>query len=187
MNTMHYSVLRWLFVFVVLVSAGGCVGSTVIQPNHPLIAREGATETAKVYFIRPYPGQGGVTDMPISISLAGAELLTLAKGQYTLIQLAAGTTELKADSYTIVGSRDNVGKVGPNVVKVSSNTQLSFSAGETHYLVFEPVLRPIIVFPPTPFPPGFEFLPRLVSRDRALYDVQRLTPVGAAVAEPIAR
>lgn len=178
-KTIHYSVLRWLFVFVVLVFAGGCVGSTVIQPDHPLIAREGATETAKVYFIRPDPGSFyGVMNMPVSISLAGKALLKLAKGEYTLVQLAAGTTELKADSYTVIGS---------NMAKVSSNTQLSFSAGETHYLVFEMVPREVKVFPPEPFPPGFVFLPRQVSRDRALDAVQGLTPVGAAVAKPIAR
>jgi len=178
MNTIHYSVIRWLFIFVVLVSAGGCVGSTVIQSSHPLIAREGATETAKVYFIRPDPGLYGVMDMPVSISLAGAELLTLAKGQYTLVQLAAGTTELKANSYTVDGAG--------SMTKVSSNTQLSFSSGETHYLVFEMVPRPIPLFGR---PGGFVFLPRRVSRGSALDAVQGqgLTPVGAAVAEPIAR
>jgi len=175
-----------LFIFVVLVSAGGCVGSTVIQSSHPLITKEGATDTAKVYFIRPDPGFRGVMDMPVSISLAGAELLTLAKGQYTLMQLAAGTTELKVDSYTVAGPTNAM-------TKVSSNTQLSFSAGETHYLVFELVPRDFLresrrgnlvgLVPPL----GSEFLPRQVSRDRALDAVQGLTPVGAAVAKPIAR
>ena len=179
MNTMHYSVLRWLFIFVVLFSGGGCVGSTVIQSSHPLIAREGATETVKVYFIRPDPGSYyGVMNMPVSISLAGAELLALAKGQYTLVQLAAGTTELKANSYTV----DDHGYM----TKVSSNMQLSFSAGETHYLVFEMVPRPTPLFGGGG---GFVFLPRQVSRGSALDAVQGqgITPVGAAVAEPIAR
>ena len=178
MNTIHCSVLRWLFIFVVLVSAGGCVGSTVIQSGHPLIAREGATETAKVYFIRPDTGFYGVMDRPVSISLAGAELLTLAKGQYTLVQLAAGTSELRADSYTV----DDHGYM----TKVSSNMQISFSAGETHYLVFEMVPRPTPLFGGGG---GFVFLPRRVSRDNALDAVQGqgFAPVGAAVAGPIAR
>ena len=178
MNTIYDSVLRRLFIFGVLVSIGGCVGSTVIQSSHPLIAREGATETAKVYFIRPDPGFYGVMNMPVSISLAGAELLALAKGQYTLVQLAAGTTELKANSYTV----DDHGYM----TKVSSNMQLSFSAGETHYLVFEMVPRPTPLFGGGG---GFVFLPRQVSRGSALDAVQGqgITPVGAAVAEPIAR
>jgi hypothetical protein len=172
----HCSVLRWLSILVALVSAGGCVGSTVIQPSHPLIAREGATGTAKVYFIRPDPGFRGVMDRPVSISLAGAELLMLAKGQYTLIQLAAGATEVKADSYTVDGRG--------SLTKASSNTHLSFSAGVTHYLVFELVPRPYPLLGPHE---GSMFIPFQVSRDRALNAVQGLTPVGLAVAEPIAR
>jgi hypothetical protein len=176
MITSHCGVLRWLFILLVFVSAGGCVGSTAIQSSHPLIAREGAAETAKVYFIRPDPGFRGVMDKPVSISLAGLELLTLAKGQYTLIHLAAGATEVTTDSYTV----DSRGYL----TKASSKAHLAFSAGETHYLVFELVNRPHSIIGPHE---GFMFMPLRVSRDRALDAAQGLAPVGAAVAEPITR
>ena len=177
MTTIYRHFLKWACVVLIIASVAGCVGSTVIQSSHPLIAREGATETAKVYFIRPDPGFRGVMDLPVSISLAGAELLTLAKGQYTLMQLAPGNTELKVDSHTV----DGAGRM----TRVSSNTQLSFSAGVTHYLLFELELRSIPLSGPSH--QGSSFLPRVVSRARALDAVQGLTPVGAAVAEPIAK
>jgi hypothetical protein len=116
-------------------------------------------------------------DMPVTISLGETELLALAKGQYTLIQLRPGSVELKAESYTVIEG---------SMTKISSNTPVSFSAGETHYLVFELVQRlRRTVFGVESF--GSGFVPRQVSRDRALSAVQGLTPVGAAVAEPIAR
>ena len=153
---------------VALVS--GCTGSTSMRPAHPLLASGGAVETAKVYFIRADPGFRGVMDMPVTVSLGGAELLSLAKGQYTLIPLKSGATALKIDSYTVVGHTNTM-------TLVSTTTQVSFSPQTTHYFVFELVPRGILQ--------GSVFLPHEASRERALYVVRGLTPVGMAVDEPI--
>ena len=110
--------------------------------------------------------------MPVTISVAGTELLKLAKGQYTLIPLAAGSAELKVESYTVAGPTNTM-------TPVSTTTQLTFSAGGTHHLVFLLVPRGGLA--------GSVFLPQQVSRDRALEAVQVLTPVGAAIVEPISR
>ena len=151
---------------------GGCAGTTAVQSTHPLLARQGATDSARVYIIRPDPGFRGVMDMPVTISLGGSELLTLAKGQYTLMHLTATTADLKAESHTVVGTTNTM-------TKVSSNTLMTFSAGATHYLVFELVPRGGLA--------GSAYLPRPVSREGALEAVQGLTPVGVAAAEPIAK
>lgn len=168
-----YCDLWWrLTVSFFLASLSACGGSTAIQPSHPLIAAKGNAESAKVYFIRPDPGFRGVMDMPLTISLAGAELLKLAKGQYTLVPLVAGSAELKIESYTVAGPTNTL-------TPVSTTTQLTFSAGTTHYVVFELVPRGGLS--------GSVFLPQQVSKDRALESVQRLTAVGAAIGEPISR
>jgi hypothetical protein len=111
-------------------------------------------------------------DMPVTITLAGKELLVLAKGQYTLIPLAAGSVDMRVESYTVVGPANAM-------TPVSTITQFTFSAGRTHYLIFELVPRGVLA--------GSVFLPRQVLRDHALNSVQRLTPVGAAIDEPISK
>jgi hypothetical protein len=145
------------------------VGSTAVQSTHPLVAKEGATEIAAVYFIRPDPGFYGVMNMPVSISVGGAELLKLAKGQYTLVQLAPGVVTLRAESFTVVP--------GGVMTKVSTDTQLSFSEGVAQYVVLEMHT----------FYQGSRFFPRVVSRNQALELIQGLIPVGAAIGEPISK
>ena len=162
---------RWMCLALTVALASGCAGSTSLRPSHPLIVSEGATGRAKVYFIRPDPGFRGVMDMPVTISLGGAELLSLAKGQYTLIPLASGSTEVKVESYTVVGPSNTM-------TLVSTTTQLTFAPGATQYLVFELVPRGILA--------GSVFLPRQVSRDSAQDAVRGLTPVGMAIGERIA-
>jgi hypothetical protein len=170
MATIRHRVLRRSFALAVLASLAGCAGSTVVQSNHPMVAKEGATETATVYFMRRDPGFYGVMNMPVSISVGGAELLRLAKGQYTLVRLVPGAVTLKADSFTVVA--------GGSMTKVSTDTPLSFSKGAAQYVVLE--MR-------TSYPEGSVFFPRVVSRNQALVLVEGLIPVGAAVAEPISK
>ena len=172
MNAIHQRILRWSWIILISLSIAGCGGSTLVQPTHPLIATEGTTEKAKVYFIRPDPGFRGVMDISLTISLAGTELLTLAKGQYTLIQLVAGSAELKVDSYTVAGPANAM-------TKVTTTTQFTFLPGGTHYLVFQMVSRGVLM--------GSVFLPQQVPKDLALDTVRGLTPVGAAIVEPISR
>lgn len=171
MTTIYRHFLR-ACVPLVVASVAGCGGSTSVHPTHPLIAAGGAVERTKVYFIRPDPGFRGVMDMPVTISLGGAELLTLAKGQYTLIPLASGSAEMKVESYTVAGPSNRM-------TPVSTTTQLTFSPRGTQYLVFELVPRGWLA--------GSVFLPHQVSRDRALDTVRGLTPVGMAIDEPISK
>ena len=166
--------------YVLLVAAlAGCASSTSVQPTHPLIATGGTVESAKVYFLRPDIGFRGVMDLPVTISLGGKELLTLAKGQYTLVPLAPGSAEMKTESYTVAGN--------PGAMALVSTTRtLTFSAGETHYILFE--LVPRLGFRLEPGPTGgSEFVPSQISRDGALRAVRGLTPVGMAVDQPISK
>lgn len=167
--------LRFASVLIA-ASVSGCVGSTSLRPTHPLIAADGTADSAKVYFIRPDQMFGGVMDMPLTISLGGTELLTLAKGQYTLIPLVPGRTEMKVESYT-------VGNPG-TMTLVSTLTPWTFSPGETRYVLFEMVPRDR-GFQPQGLSGGSEFFPRTISKDLAVSAVRRLTPAGMAIDQPI--
>jgi hypothetical protein len=117
-------------------------------------------------------------DLPLTISLAGKELLTLAKGQYILVPLAPGSAEMKVESYTVAGN--------PGAMTLVSTTRtLTFFAGETHYLMFE--LVPRIGFQLIGPMGGSEFVPSQLSREGALRAVRGLTPVGMAVDAPISK
>jgi hypothetical protein len=142
------------------------------------MATGGTLESARVYFLRPDIGFRGVMDLPLTISLAGKELLTLAKGQYILVPLAPGSAEMKVESYTVAGN--------PGAMTLVSTTRtLTFSAGETHYLLFE--LVPRIGFQLVGPMGGSEFVPSQLSREGALRAVRGLTPVGMAVDAPISK
>ena len=128
-------VLRLSWLGVVLLCLGGC-GSTAVRVSHPVIAAQSTPQKAKVYFIRRDHGFMGVADIPLSISAGGEELLTLTKGQYTLLYLRVGTVDFTVASYTVVGI------AGKNTMtKVRATRRFSFAPGETYYLLFAPMPR----------------------------------------------
>ena len=171
MNQLHCCALKWALIAGAVTWLLGCAGTTSVQENHPLIASEDAVEKARVYLIRPDPGFRGVADRPVTISLGGTEMLRLAKGQYTLLFLNPGYAEMKVDSLTVVAPSNTISSA-------STTTQLTFAPGATQYLAFQLVYR-------GPFE-GSVFVPREVSRDRALRLAGELAPIGMAVREPIA-
>lgn len=158
----YYKCLRLAVASFVAALVAGCVGTTKVEPSHPQLSA--TAESAKVYFIRAKSGFGGVMDMPLSISLDGKNLLALSKGQYTLLSLTSGTHEMKVRGYTVAGNSA--------MTPVSIKVPVTFSKGETQYLVFDSVAR------------GY-FTPFMLSKEQAVEAVQKLTPIGMAVKEPI--
>jgi len=165
-----FHVMRKTIVLLTIVAAAGCAGTTSLKENHPFIASDSDKETAKVYFIRPDPGFSGIMDRPVTISLGGSELLSLAKGQYTLLNLKPGNAEIKVDAHTVVGPTNTM-------TPVSTTAQLDIPPESTLYLVFELVSRGPLN--------GSAFVPFSVSRDRALEAIQGLNPIGMAINEPV--
>lgn len=169
MNNLFHTVPKILAILTVATVAG-CAGTTSLQEKHPQIASGNDIEATKVYFIRPDPGFNGIMDRPVTISLSGSELLKLAKGQYTLLNLKSGNAEIKVDSYTVAGPSNTM-------TPVSTTAQMDFPSGSTLYLVFELVSRGPLN--------GSAFVPFSVSRDHALEVIQGLSPIGMAVNDPI--
>lgn len=170
MNESCWQVFKGLWVAAVVAWLSGCAGTTSVQQSHPLFATAGSSDGARVYFLRPDPGFRGVMDKPLAISLDGAEVLALAKGQYTLLLLKPGTAQMKLDFHTVAGPSNTM-------TPVSSTFPLTLSPGGAQYLVFDLVPRGL--------GSGTTFIPRQVPRDRAIEVGKALIPVGAAIREPL--
>lgn len=170
MNESQWQALKRLCLAAIIALLSGCAGTTSVQQSHPLFAPAGAADGAKVYFIRPDPGFRGVMDKPLTISLGGAEILALAKGQYTLLLLKPGTSQMKLDFHTVVGPSNTM-------TPASTTFPLTVSPGRAEYLVFELVPRGLGA--------GSTFVPRQVPRDRAIEVARGLSAVGMAVREPL--
>ena len=163
MTRSSHKYFHWATAPLVVALVAGCAGTTKVEPSHPLM---GATvESAKVYFIRPKSGFKGVADMPLTISLDGKKLLALSKGQYTLLSLSSGTFEMKIASYTVMANGA--------MTSASTKVPVTFSKGQTHYLTFDMISG------------GYTYAPFTLTKERAVEAVQKLTPVGMAVKEPI--
>jgi hypothetical protein len=163
---------RRFCALLALAAFAGCAGTTSVQKTHPLIATAATLERTRVYFIRPDPGFQGVMDFPLTIKLGGTELMKLAKDTYTLLTLESGSAVMRLEYYAVAGPSNRM-------TSVSTTAQVSFAPGRTEYLVFELVSRDA--------PSGPAFVPRKVSRERALEIAQGLLPVGGAIADPLTR
>jgi hypothetical protein len=168
-NSVHGRRIR---AALLLAALAGCAGTTSVQKTHPLIATAATLEKTRVYFIRPDPGFQGVMDFPLTINLGGAELMKLAKDTYTLVTLESGSAVMRLEYYAMAGPSNRM-------TSVSTTAQVSFAPGQTEYLVLEPVSRDA--------PSGPAFVPRKVSRERALDLAQGLLPVGGAIADPLTK
>ena len=85
-------------------------GFMAVIESHPSLAGAGDGNTAKVYFLRPDIGFYGVVGNAFSISLNGKELLTLEKGEYTLIYLQPVSGVVTVEASTVISH------VGMNVM-----------------------------------------------------------------------
>jgi len=163
MAAIHHKCFRWATVPLVVALVAGCAGTTKVEPSHPLMSA--TVESTKVYFIRPKSGFKGVADLPLTISLDGKKLLVLSKGQYTLLSLDSGTYEMKVDSFTVMANGA--------MTSASTRAPVTLSKGETQYLAFSIISG------------GYTFAPFTLSKEQAVEAVQKLTPIGMAVKEPI--
>ena len=156
-----------LFVFVV----SGC-GTTAIMETHPLLADPLNDKAAKVYFIRPDSGFDGVRGNAYKISLDGQNLLTIAKGEYTLVSLKEYSGDMTVES------SDVVNRGGLNSwTKVKGSRRFHFEGSKTYYITFSQGLH-------DPFQ-GTAYFPVGMTEIDAKKMANTLKPIGAAVAHPL--
>jgi len=166
--------LSYLVAALGLTTVVEAASTTIVNTEHPLLTAEVSDAVASVYFIRPDAGFSGVMGKPVSIRVAGEELLKLAKGQYTLVRLKPGEGEGVVKSWTVAM------RGGTNsMMKVEESRPFAFVAGKQYYVVVAEANRP-----PSE---GNSFPPVPIARERALEVAAGLIPVGAAVDAPLAR
>lgn len=123
----------WLSLGAALATClAGCTSST-ISTKHPLYQRDATSTTATVYFLRPeIERRMGFPDNPVAIDLNQEQLLTLARGEYTVVRLVPREAVLTFRSLTEAGP---VWAIKP----IERQYTFNFKPGETYYLVVNPV------------------------------------------------
>ena len=148
-----------------LTAVFGC-GTTATQDSHPLLSNSASDAVARVYFLRSDPGFRGVMGNAFKISLANQELLTIAKGEYTLVYLKPYAGEVSVESSTVV----NQGGINTQM-KVKESQPFAFDESETYYIAFKETPR--------------GYVPYTLSEDAARKLAIDLQPVGNAISEPL--
>lgn len=152
-----------ILIFPTLFIAG-C--STTIQKNHPALTHAKDSNSFKLYILRAKQGFNGVRDIPYTIEINDKKLLSIAKGEYTLLHLKPFVGEITVRFWDVTG-RD-----GKNsMYKDSSSTNFSFETQNTYYLTFS-VMNSIIV-------------PNFISQSEAYKISKRIKPIGNATLKPI--
>lgn len=150
-----------LTVFLVV----GC-GTTATKESHPSLANSSDSDAAKVYFLRTNPGFNGVVGNAFKISLAGQELLTIAKGEYILVHLKNYSGDVVVESTQVIDQR----RMNTQVT-VEESGSFTFDESRTYYIAFRESYT--------------GYIPYEVSEGAARDLAASLKPVGAAIAAPL--
>lgn len=133
----YIEVYKWLIMLVPLGLVGCAAWSwngTQVNTSNHLVSAAGEPLFSTVYFLRPLTERSmGFSDNALVISLDGSKLLTIEKGDYTLVYMRPRVRTTM--------TLENVTEVGPdwNTKKMAKNYEFGFTAGETYFIVLEPV------------------------------------------------
>ena len=164
-------------LLILLISLGlvGCTSwswnGTRVNGDNRLISAAGEPLFSTVYFLRPRTERAmGFSDDALTVSLDGSELLTIEKGDYTLVYMRPRVRTTM--------TLENLTEVGPfwKTKKMDKDYQFGFAAGETYFIVLEPVDGEFR---------GVYFTARNVDLFTAKQLAQNLRPAGAARKAPI--
>ena len=121
-----------LLILLLSLGMGGCAAwgwnGTQVNTDNRLVSKEGETEYCAVYFLRPLTERAmGFSDNALTIDLDGSKLLTLEKGDYTLVYMRPRVrTTMTVENRT---------EVGPYWLtkKMTKDYEFGFAAGETYF------------------------------------------------------
>ena len=164
-----------LLIILLSLGVGGCTAwswnDTKVNTANRLVSAPGEKQFCTVYFLRPLTERAmGFSDNVLTIDLDGSKLLTLEKGDYTMVYMRP---RVRA-TMTV----ENETEVGPYWLtkKMVKNYDFGFEAGETYFIVFEPVDGEFR---------GVYFKARNVDLFTAKQLAKNLRPAGKARKEPI--
>ncbi|NOX42764.1 MAG: hypothetical protein GXP19_03395 [Gammaproteobacteria bacterium] len=118
-------ILFTVIMFSTLIS--GC-GSTSVNSKHILIETDKEVAAASVYFIRPFTyRERGIADNPVKIELNRKEIISLGKGEYTLVRIKPVEATITTRNYSMFTN-----KLMP--IEMTRNANMTFAAGETYFI-----------------------------------------------------
>lgn len=131
----------------------GTMSGTRVNSEHHLVSQAPETQFATVYFMRPPTERAmGFSDNTLTVKVDGSELLTLDKGDYTLVYMRPRVrTSVTLENLTEVGPTKSAATMSDHdthnwiqrgtwpVQPMSKTYDFEFSPGKTYYLVLEPV------------------------------------------------
>lgn len=162
-------------VLSLVLAAGlyGCslLSATRVDSANPAVVTDADQPHAKVYFIRPRTERNmGEADNALKIDLNKRHLLTLVKGEYTLVNLAPGKVSITVNSLTAMYLKATV------LRKMHRTEDFTFEAGKTYYIVMQMVNGEFR---------GIYDVPMEVEAMKARRIVKYLRAVGRAKGDPI--
>lgn len=165
-----YAVVARIFLVAVVAVLGGCAASS-IEKWHPLFA-VGDEPYARVYFLRP-PSERplGVSDSPLRIEMGEKQALALAKGEYAVLHIKPGASDVIVRSLTYLTAQ-----VTP--VDVWRVRRYEFQPSRTYYVLLKQDVEEFR---------GIYFIPEPIDEPAARTLAQRLRPAGKLTQrEPLA-
>ena len=168
-------IVRWwgLASIAGIMMLAGCanLSGTKVNTAHHLISREGENAFATVYFLRPGTERPmGFADNALTVELDGRELLTIAKGEYTLIYMRPRVrTTLTLENLTQKGR-------SWRTQKMDTSYEFAFAAGQTYFILLEPEDGEFR---------GVRFMAKNVDLFHAKEAADKLRAVGVAKSAPI--
>ena len=160
-------------VMAILAGLNGCslLPATRVDATNPAVVEDTDQPHARVYFIRPRTERNmGEADNALKIDLGNRHLLTLVKGEYTLVNLMPGKVSITVNSLTAMYLKATV------LRKMHRTEDFTFEAGKTYYIVMQMVNGEFR---------GIYDLPMEVKAMKARSIVKYLRPVGRAKDDPI--
>lgn len=142
-----------------------------INNHHPSLQNISEdTGTVKVYFIRPVPAKSkGVADNTLRIDFKNEELLEIAEGYYTLVEIRPDKGEITTHSKTIFTTNTQP-------IEVARSRFYEFIAGRTYFIHVKRLNEEFR---------GIYYDPAPVTLSEAKMLVEGLSARGAARSEPI--
>ncbi len=117
-------------IMAILMAGITACASTRVDDRHPLVREAPDSEVARVYFIRPRTERTmGFADNRLPVEADRFHLMTLAKGEYTMLPMVPGNVWISVTSQTHWGPRHDV-------KEMSRSRQFNLKAGETYFIVF---------------------------------------------------
>ena len=159
-----------LFCVAVLALLISACAVTQVNLKHGMVQGDLSKPYAKVYFIRPFTEHPmGFSDNDLAVDVDGKRLMSLTKGEYTLVYL-------KPRDITITMTIPAQVRGRWEVTDMSQSRRFNLEPGQTYYInarLLDGEFR------------GARFIPTAMSRHEAQQAVRHLRAVGDAVSVPV--